>query len=158
MPGTRYRDRPRAFQDRHERHAQLAGATGCVQVRFAIEAVAQRAEVAAAGIVGQVRRGVGAVDRIVDFAEQEDAGQALRERQQRGVRALRGGDVLQQEVHLDAAAAGAEAPQRIHHGRVVEQARIEVAGVDPQAAARVVDDGDEGGDRGLAIVDGLRAR
>ena len=89
----------------------------------------ERAEVPAAPIVRDEGRGVGAVDRFLDHTKQEGAGQPLRQTDQRGVRGLRRDRVLQQDAGL--AAARGEAAQRGQDFGPVEQARVELAAVDP---------------------------
>ena len=77
-------------------------ATGMGQARFAIEAVAQRTVVVAVVVVGDEGGGVGQVDRVLDFAEGEHAGQPLAQADQGRQRALRGARILQQQLHLRA--------------------------------------------------------
>ena len=68
---------------------QLPAAWRGVEAGLAFDRIAQATEVVAAAVAGDEGRGILAVDRIEEFAEAEDAGQALRERQQRCVAALR---------------------------------------------------------------------
>src|SRR3546814_6731113 len=54
-------------------------------------------------------------------------------------------------------AAGAQFAHRFEYARRVEQARVEFATVDMQAAPRLADDGGRRGHRGVAAFDRLRA-
>src|SRR5690606_30981998 len=76
-------DGPRAFPRIVERGAQLARATGSVQVGFTLDAPGKAAEVVAAAVVGQEGRWIVAVDRVGHLAENEHRGHALGQRQQR---------------------------------------------------------------------------
>src|SRR3546814_20322571 len=58
---------------------------------------------------------------------------------------------------LDTVAAGAQFAHRLEYARRVEQARVEFATVDMQAAPRLADDGGRRGHRGVAAFDRLRA-
>src|SRR3546814_3336148 len=70
-----------AFPDRAEMLGQLARAAGCAGFGFAVEPVAEGAEVVAAVVVGQVGGRVGAVDRVGDFPDRDRARQPLRQPQ-----------------------------------------------------------------------------
>src|SRR3546814_16576838 len=65
--------------------------------------------------------------------------------------------VLQQHLDLDTVAAGAQFAHRLEYARRVQQARVEFATVDMQAAPRLADDGGRRGHRGVAAFDRLRA-
>src|SRR5690554_1206882 len=77
-----------ALPDGLEGLGELARATGVGRIPFTVEAVAQPTKVVAARIVGQERRRVGVVDRVVDGPELESAGKALGQAEQGGVGAL----------------------------------------------------------------------
>src|SRR3546814_2966188 len=66
---------PGAFPDRAEMLGQLARAARRAGFGFAVEPVAEGAEVVAAVVVGQVGGRVGAVDRVGDFPERDRARQ-----------------------------------------------------------------------------------
>src|SRR5690349_650649 len=71
-----------AFPRAVELLAQLPRPATGVECGFAVEAMAEAAEVIAAAVVGDEGGRVGTVDRVVDFAEQQHARQPLRQRQQ----------------------------------------------------------------------------
>ena len=122
---------------------QLAHPRARIERGDAFHAVALGADVVAAGVIGNQRHALLAVDGIVHLTELEHAGQTLGQRQQLGVGGLRGGGIVQQHQYLHVAAGGGEAAQRGQEVGVVEQPAFKVEAADPQAAPCVR--GDAGG-------------
>src|SRR5690606_38314267 len=66
---------PGAFPGLVETAGELPGARTCVMFGLAIETMAERTEVIAAGVAGDQGRGPVAVHRILDLAQDDHAGQ-----------------------------------------------------------------------------------
>src|SRR5690606_40820940 len=78
----------RTFPDFVETAGELAAAGAGAMPGLAVETMAERTEVVAAGVAGDERGRPAAVHRILDLAHREHAGQALGQAQQRGLGAL----------------------------------------------------------------------
>src|SRR5690606_13363636 len=73
---TQFAARPGPFPYLAEGLGDLPRAGARAAFGFAVEAMAERPEVVAAGVAGDEGGGIGAVDRILDLAQREHAGQS----------------------------------------------------------------------------------
>ncbi len=93
------------------------------------------------------------VDGVVDGPELENTWKALGQAEQGGVGALGCGRVVQDDPRLASAPAHRERAQRLQHRLGIQQARVQLAAVDPHPAAGAGDDRRGGGDRGVTGFD-----